>query len=174
MNTSKQEFWLKGLAVLATAAFVFIAYDAFRERKVEAGDTAPGFSIRTDNGREITRAAFGGKVLVLNFWATWCPPCLNEIPSLNQMARTLSNKGVVVLGVSVDKNQEAYKKFLAKNKLEFLTAHDPSAEISGEYGTFKYPETYIVNAEGKVLEKLIADQNWMDPQILQRLEGYAR
>ena len=111
---------------------------------------------------------------MVNFWATWCPPCISELPSLNAMAAELKADGVVVLGISVDKDKAAYERFLKKVRLNFETSRDPNADISTEYGTFKYPETYVINREGKVLEKLINEQPWMDPQILARLRGYAK
>jgi peroxiredoxin len=162
-----------GILVL-TVALVAVVASTLRERLVVAGDSAPSFSVTTDTGRKISTSDFGGKILVVNFWATWCPPCISELPSLNQMAAEVKGSGVVVLGISVDKDKVAYDKFLKKVKLNFETSRDPAADISSEYGTFKYPETYVINRDGKVLEKFIADQPWTDPAIIARLKGYAR
>lgn len=162
-----------GILVL-TVALVAVVASTLRERLVVAGDSAPSVSVTTDTGRKISTSDFGGKILVVNFWATWCPPCISELPSLNQMAAEVKGSGVVVLGISVDKDKVAYDKFLKKVKLNFETSRDPAADISSEYGTFKYPETYVINRDGKVLEKFIADQPWTDPAIIARLKGYAR
>ena len=81
---------------------IFAIYTPLHETLVQVGDSAPDFSIKTDDGRTLTRASFGGKVLILNFWATWCPPCREELPSLDALQRTLGPQGLVVLGVSVD------------------------------------------------------------------------
>lgn len=162
-------------ALLASlAVFCFALYTSLHETIVNAGDSAPDFAITTDAGKHVTVKDFGGKLLLLNFWATWCPPCISELPSLNQMAAEVKGSGVVVLGISVDKDKAAYDKFLKKVKLNFETSRDPAADISSEYGTFKYPETYVINSDGKVLEKFIADQPWTDPAIITRLKGYAR
>ena len=88
---------------------MFVLYASIHERVIGVGDTAPDFSITTDNGRSVSAANFGGKLLVLNFWATWCPPCIEEIPSLDQFAKEMANSGVVVLGVSVDKDEKVYQ-----------------------------------------------------------------
>ena len=144
---------------------------AFNEQIINVGDTAPDFSIMTDSGRQVTRSNFGGRVLVLNFWATWCPPCIEELPSLNQFSRQLSGSGVVILGVSVDKNEQVYRDFLKRAGVSFDTARDPEANISAEYGTFKYPETYIIDSRGKVVEKFVGGQNWMDPNVIARVKG---
>jgi peroxiredoxin len=162
--------------ILAAAALLLVALSlvlarGFEERVVSVGDRAPQFTLRTDGGREISTAAFGGKVLVLNFWATWCPPCVEEMPSLNEMAQRLSSKGVIVVGVSVDRNETAYRRFVQQAGIRFEIARDPGANVSADYGTFKYPETYVIDAQGRVRQKHIGPRNWMDPEILASIEG---
>ncbi|MFN9459172.1 MAG: TlpA family protein disulfide reductase, partial [Acidobacteriota bacterium] len=123
---------------------------------------------------QMTRDLCRCKLLLLHLCATWCPPCIGELPSLNQMARTLGPKGVVVLGISVDQDKKAYDDFLRRFKLSFEVAHDPAADIASEYGTFKYPETYVITPDGTVVEKFIADRDWMEPALLKRLESHIR
>ena len=173
MQKSGVDKLLRAGILALTLALVGVVASTLRDRLVVAGDSAPGFDVTTDTGRKIALDNFGGKVLVLNFWATWCPPCISELPSLNAMAQELKGNGVVVLGISVDKDEAAYQRFLKKVKLNFETSRNPSGDIPAEYGTFKYPETYVIDTNGKVLEKFIADRNWMDPEILNRLKGYA-
>jgi peroxiredoxin len=150
------------IGVLAVALVVAI-YSGIHERVVSAGDTAPSFTIRADNGRTVSLPDFGGKVLVLNFWATWCPPCVQETPSLSRFAEEFGGKGVVVLGVSVDRDPAAYRAFLDKFHPAFLTARD--SRLHEDFGTYMYPETYIIDARGKVLQKLAEPADWMDPKI---------
>jgi peroxiredoxin len=151
-------------------ALIWVAGGTMQQRVIEAGDTAPDFSVVTEDGKTVTREDFGGKLLVLNFWASWCPPCISELPSLNEFAKEYKNQGVVVLGVSIDKNPNLYKRFLQQRQVAFETARDPEANISASYGTFQIPETYIIDRSGKVLEKVISDQNWMSPEFLQRVK----
>jgi len=160
--------------LLLTVALVAVVASTLRDRIIVAGDSAPSFTVTTDSGRKISADDFGGRLLLVNFWATWCPPCINELPSLNALAAELKGSGVVVLGISVDKDKAAYDRFLKKVKLNFETSRDPSADISADYGTFKYPETYVIDRNGKVLEKFINEQPWMSPEIVNRLKGYAR
>jgi len=148
------------------AVFVSVLYRSFHERIVSVGDTAPDFTIATDSGRTISTSNFGGRLLVLNFWATWCPPCVEEMPSLDEFQKKLAGSGVVVLGVSVDKDAGAYQAFLKRANVSFLTARDPQARISAEYGTFKYPETYIIDTRGKVVQKIIGPENWNDERMV--------
>jgi peroxiredoxin len=161
---------LKSGIVVLLGALVAVVYFGIRERIVEAGDAAPDFTITTDSGRAISRANFGGKVLVLNFWATWCQPCVEEVPSLSEFQKTFAGSGVVVLGISVDKDEAAYRAFVKRMNPAFLTARDPQTQINADYGTFKYPETYIINQQGKVVQKIIGPTNWMD----ERMVGYVK
>ena len=169
MRSSVVDRILVATLVLLFAGFLYTIRHSFEQRIVEKGESAPAFEVTTDSGKRLTRSNFGGKLLVLNFWATWCPPCIEEIPSLSQFAQEMADSGVVVLGVSIDKNEQIYKRFLQQNRLAFETARDPEADISANYGTFKWPETYIINAEGKVVEKYIGDRNWMDPKLMESI-----
>ena len=102
---------------------------------------------RPITARPITARDFGGKLLVLNFWATWCQPCVQEVPSLNQLQRALGPKGVVVLGVSEDKDPKAYQDFLARFHVSYLTARRPGKDIKPKYGTVQIPETYLIDTQ---------------------------
>jgi peroxiredoxin len=162
----KTDHILRALIGVLLIAVVLVIVGSLRERVVVVGDTAPDFSVVTDNGGRVSRANFGGKLLVLNFWATWCPPCVEEMPSLVEFQREFASSGVVVLGISVDKNEKAYRDFLRKNNVAFQTARDPGAKISVDYGTFKYPETYIIDSRGKVVQKIIGPMNWTDENTI--------
>src|SRR6266481_1545617 len=148
------------------AAFVYVIFVSLYERIVEVGDTAPDFSITADNGRTVTPTNFGGKLLVLNFWATWCATCIDELPSLDQFQKQFANSGVVVLGVSMDKDEKTYKRFLSRVNVSFMTARDPVNKVNAEYGTFKIPETYIIGSDGKVRMKIISSTDWVDEKMV--------
>jgi peroxiredoxin len=163
---------LLGLAAVLTLALFWFINDSFTERIVEKGMTAPSFRIVTDSGRTITPREFGGRLLVLNFWATWCPPCVSETPALSAMAERLKGEGVVVVGVSVDKNDAAYRAFVQRNRVAFETMRDPEARLSASFGTFKFPETYVITPDGKVVEKYISDQDWTGADILGQLRSH--
>src|ERR1035438_9895311 len=169
MQSSHTDRLLRAGIVVLSAVLIFFIYSGIHERIVVAGDTAPEFTIRTDSGRTVTLPNFGGKVLVLNFWATWCPPCVQETPSLSAFAAAYASKGVVVLGVSVDKDENAYRAFLRKFAPQFLTAREN--KLHEDFGTYMYPETYIIDAKGKVIEKLAEPANWMDPRMTQMIDG---
>jgi cytochrome c biogenesis protein CcmG, thiol:disulfide interchange protein DsbE len=93
-------------------------------RPPHIGANAPDFTVK-DSDRSVTLSAFRGKIVVLNFWATWCLPCVQETPSLIQMQGRLRDKGIVVLAVSIDVDEVAYHRFLAEHKVNMVTVRDP-------------------------------------------------
>jgi cytochrome c biogenesis protein CcmG/thiol:disulfide interchange protein DsbE len=133
------------------------------------GRPAPDFSLQ-DGQRTVSLRDFRGKVVVLNFWATWCPPCVEETPSLVAMQQRTRPK-VEVIAVSVDVDPKAYSDFVRDYKMQdLLTVRDPEGKkSSGLYGTWKYPETYIIDENGVLRRKFIGAQDWTDPGILDYL-----
>jgi cytochrome c biogenesis protein CcmG/thiol:disulfide interchange protein DsbE len=171
MQAVKTDRILQVLFIFLLTALLFVVADSFREKLVNVGYKAPGFTVTADNGRQITSSQFGGKLLLLNFWATWCPPCIEEMPSLNELQKRLGPSGLVVLGISVDKSEGAYREFLRKVNVSFLTARDPTAAISSRYGTYKYPESYLIDRNGKVVEKQIGATNWTDEEVFNQIKA---
>lgn len=171
MTTSTTDRLLQIGIALLVVALVAVVSDTLRDRVIGVGDTAPDFAIRTDSGLTVSTSSFGGKVLIVNFWATWCPPCIEEMPSLDELQRTLKDDGLIVLGVSVDEDEAAYRNFLQRAKVSFLTARDPAAKVSADFGTFRYPETYVINADGKVLQKIVGANTWTDERMVSYIKS---
>ncbi|HLJ45955.1 MAG TPA: TlpA disulfide reductase family protein [Bryobacteraceae bacterium] len=165
MSKSKVDLALKILIGGLMVVLVVIIVGSMQERIVKAGDTAPDFSVTTDHGVKMTPSNFGGRVLVLHFWASWCEPCAVETAPLNAFTKKVAGDGVVVLGVSIDANESAYRRFIDKYQVAFQTARDPNSDISASYGTFKVPETYIIDRTGKVVQKIIGDGAWDDAMV---------
>lgn len=157
---------LQGLIGVVLVALIAVIADAVSNKVIGVGDRAPDFSIRTDSGLTISRSSFGGRLLVLNFWATWCPPCLEEMPSLDAFQKAFRDSGVVVLGISVDEDEAAYRALLQRVDVSFHTARDPTATIGSEFGTYRYPETYVISAGGEVLQKIIGAREWTDETMM--------
>lgn len=133
-------------------------------RPPRIGNPAPDFTVQDDE-RKVTLSEHRDKVVVLNFWATWCPPCVEETPSLVQMQQRMKDKGVEVLAISLDVDEGAYHKFLKDYKVDLLTVRDPELKTSNLYGTFKYPETYIIDRNGILRRKFIGAVDWTSPEI---------
>ncbi len=134
-------------------------------RPPHIGNMAPDFTVQ-DSDRKVVLHDFQGKILVLNFWATWCPPCVEEMPSLVELQQRLGPKGITVLGVSVDVDSDAYHRFLSLHKVDFLTVRDADHKSSDLYGSFKFPETYIIDRKGIVRRKFIGPVDWSQPEIV--------
>jgi cytochrome c biogenesis protein CcmG, thiol:disulfide interchange protein DsbE len=132
------------------------------------GSTAPAFTI-TDSQRTVALSQFEGKPVVLNFWATWCPPCIQEMPSLVQLQKQLGDK-VTILAVSEDDDDSAYKQFVRDHNVDLLTIRDTGQKTNALYGTFKFPETFVIDRNGKIVRKFIGAQEWTSPEIVDYLQ----
>jgi len=141
-------------------------YHGSRPRRI--GEAAPDFSVQ-DSDRRVELNQFRGQVVVLNFWATWCPPCNEELPSLMSMQERTRARGVVVLGVSIDVDGDAYHRFLKQRGVNFVTVRDPEEKISGMYGTHGWPETFIIDRQGVLRRKVVGPINWNSPEVMEFL-----
>ena len=150
---------LLGLLILLLAG----CYGGSRPPRI--GTLAPEFTVK-DSDRTVSLSQLRGKIVVLNFWATWCAPCVEEMPSLSRMQQKMKDKGVTVLAVSVDVDGNAYHRFLKDHNVEFLTVREPDHKTADLYGTFKFPETYILDRDGKVRRKFIGAVDWTEPEIV--------
>lgn len=162
--------------VLTSIAAVGAASCYHGSKPSDIGKAAPDFTIR-DSDHSVTLNQYRGKIVVLNFWATWCPPCIEETPSLNKLQKYIESRNAVVLGVSVDEDPAAYEKFLKDQGVVFPTFRDPSvhrdpstnsliAPIANAYGTAIYPETYVVDRHGKIVRKFYTLEQWDSPEML--------
>lgn len=129
------------------------------------GNPAPDFTVQ-DGAKTVTLHNLREKVVVLNFWATWCPPCVQELPSLEQLQNKFKDRGVEVVGISVDVDGKAYQQFLRDHNVDFLTLRDPDQRTNTLYGTFKFPETYIIDRRGILRRKFIGAVDWNEPEIV--------
>jgi cytochrome c biogenesis protein CcmG/thiol:disulfide interchange protein DsbE len=128
------------------------------------GSNAPDFTVQ-DSDHKITLSQFRGQVVVLNFWATWCPPCIEETPSLVRMQSRLKDKGVVVLAVSIDADDTAYHKFLKDYSVNMVTVRDEAKKAASLYGTFGWPESYVIDRNGVIRRKFIGAVDWSSPEV---------
>jgi peroxiredoxin len=137
-------------------------------RPAHIGDAAKDFTVQ-DSDRKVSLNQFRGQVVVLNFWATWCPPCIEELPSMAVMQERMRAQGVVVLGVSIDVDEDAYHRFLRQRGVNFLTVRDPEQKVAAIYGTTGWPETYIIDRQGVLRRKFVGAVDWNSPEVVQFL-----
>jgi cytochrome c biogenesis protein CcmG, thiol:disulfide interchange protein DsbE len=152
----------RSVVVIALLASLTNCYSGTRPPHI--GSNAPDFTVQ-DADRQVTLSQFRGQVVVLNFWATWCPPCVEETPSLVQMQQRMKDKGVVVVAVSIDVDDKAYHRFLEDYHVNLLTVRDPDEKSPMLYGTHGWPETYIIDRGGVLRRKFIGPVDWANPEI---------
>jgi len=144
------------------AAFVISQGSGF----VRTGEPAPSFELATLGGGSVSLADLRGKVVYVNFWATWCAPCVDEAPSLQRLYDALAPEGFEILALSIDdpKTMEAVRAFRERFELEFPILLDPDKNVYSQYGATGVPETYLIDAEGRLAEAYIGPRDWSDPR----------
>lgn len=137
-----------------------------------SGQKAPDFTLKDINGNPVSLSSFKGKVVLLNFWATWCPPCRAEIPSMNKLQQMLKNRGLVILAVSTDRAVVTVKDFLKNNPVNFTVVVDYNLSVSRSlYKVFMMPTTFLIDKKGIIVEKYFGEQDWTDPDIIKEIEA---
>lgn len=134
-------------------------------RPSHIGDPAKDFTVQ-DSDHTVSLNEFRGQIVILNFWATWCPPCVDELPSLMAMQERTRAKGIVVLGVSIDVDGDAYHRFLKLRNVNFVTVRDPDERVATMYGTSGWPETYIIDRQGVLRRKFVGPVDWTSPEVM--------
>lgn len=128
-----------------------------REPPVAVGSPAPDFAAATLAGDSVSLAGLRGQVVLLNVWATWCPPCRREMPGLDTLHADLRPRGLRVVGVSVDARSAAGEvaAFVAESRIGFTILHDPAARVSDAFRTTGVPETFLIGRDGTLLRRWI-------------------
>jgi cytochrome c biogenesis protein CcmG/thiol:disulfide interchange protein DsbE len=127
------------------------------------GKAAPQF-VLNDGTRTIDLSKLRGRVVVLNLWATYCAPCIEELPSLLEMQKRMPE--IAVVAVSIDQDPDVYHKFLLDHHVDLLTVRDEEMRVNALYGTAQIPETYIIDRQGIVRRKFVSAQDWTSPEIM--------
>ncbi len=154
------------LVILLAGALWYQQYLA----RVRAGFPAPDFALPDLGGNLRRLSDFRGKVVLLNVWATWCAPCREEMPSMEQLHRALRNEEFAILAVSQDQDgARAVAPFVEEFGITFPVLIDPRGEVARKFGVTGYPETFIIDKDGKVLIHHIGYQNWADPSVQKML-----
>jgi peroxiredoxin len=163
------------VAVVLPVLVYLLLQSGPRESKViGVGDRAPEFALAGLDGRQVRLSDLRGKIVLVHFWATWCPPCVEELPALDAVSRMLPGNDFQVLAVSVDAGgAQTVGPFLQRNRLTLPVLLDTNHAVTGRYGTFKFPETYVVGRDGIVKYKIIGPADWKNRSTLQALQQLA-
>jgi thiol-disulfide isomerase/thioredoxin len=156
---------LTSLAVVILTALPLVAAAADRK-------PAPDFTLTDLNGKVQQLSSYQGKVVVLNFWATWCPECQIEIPSLDAFEKQYGPRGVVVLSVSMDKSESALREFLAGNPVSYVVMMDPTGEVFvHKYFIRGLPATVIIDRHGLISSRMLGAQEFQSKDFTQLIDG---
>jgi cytochrome c biogenesis protein CcmG/thiol:disulfide interchange protein DsbE len=171
---SKTNLVKAAAVIVILGAAVYFGVRQQQGRPVAIGDTAPDFSVPALSSGSVDLKSYRGQIVVVNLWATWCPPCVEETPSMVQFAEKMKSHGVVVLGISVDEDANALRDFVNENHISYPIGRDPDRSLSARYGTFQFPETYILDRRGHVAEKVIGATDWNDERMQNFVLNLAR
>jgi len=179
---------IRNFIILSVLIGLGAAYTHYADRTLPAPETkiagdnkiqnkAPAFTFKTLDGKTQTLEDFTGKVVILNFWASWCAPCVIEFPQMIDLAKKTANDSVLIF-MSVDESVADIEKFLKKQKgydaANIYMAHDADKSIAQKlFQTYKLPETYIMTPDLMIAEKIVgADVVWNAPDMIAKIKSY--
>jgi peroxiredoxin len=180
METKKYNYRAFVLVFLVVAALVIVF--ALKQNNpylkfspLETGVPAPNFTLPALDGNMVSLSDHKGHVVLVNIWATWCPPCVDEMPSMERLYQELKGENFEILAVSIDAlGEKAVAPFMKKYKLSFPALMDPDGTIKDPYQTTGVPESFIINKDGILVEKIIGPRNWADPAVVRYLREMIR
>lgn len=136
---------------------------------------ADNFTLRDLNGKLVSLKGFEGRVVLLNFWATWCSPCLKEMPTMERLYQAYSAKGLVVVGVSVDRSGPgAVREFAQKLKITFPILHDRDMLTSGHYSNPGVPSSYLIDRQGRIAYRVLGEYDWFSSEAREAVNALLR
>jgi len=142
-------------------------YNVSSGSQVAKGLPAPNFSLPDLDGKMVSLSDYRGKVVLLNIWATWCPPCVEEMPSMEKLYQELQGEGLEILAVSIDESgAQDVLPFMQKHKLSFPALTDTKGTIKGLYQIAGVPESFIIDKDGILVEKVIGPRDWAIPEAI--------
>lgn len=157
--------WL--IPVLFVALLLVVVSGCKNEPSAPPLADAPAFTARDMKGQEVSLAQLRGKVVFLNFWATWCPPCRAELPSMERLNQVFGSRDFVMLAVNVDDNGPAVlPQFLSQYPHSYTVLIDSDRKLQNLYKVFRFPETYIIGKDGKIVDHIVGARDWTDAEML--------
>jgi peroxiredoxin len=164
--------WSSGLLGAGVAAAGVLAWLFAGEAPapVDRGSLAPAFELpRVGGGSPVSLASLRGKVVLLNFWATWCKPCEDELPAMERLHQSLPGSDFELVGVSVDAEAAPVLLFRDRIGLGFTLLLDADQRVARSYQTFRYPESLLIGRDGVILERYVGPKEWDSPAYVERI-----
>jgi peroxiredoxin len=145
------------------------------EKPAVAGNPAPDFTLKDLSGKEVTLSSLKGKVVLVNFWATWCPPCREEVPSMVRLNQIMQGKNFQMLAISIDEGgKDAVEGYFKKAGVTLPALLDTDGKVAKRYGTTGVPETFVVDTKGVILKKVIGGMDWTNPEVVAALDSISK
>jgi peroxiredoxin len=139
-----------------------------------AGEPAPDFGLPDLDGKSVTLSDLRGKVVLLTFWASWCPPCRQEMPSMNRLYLTLRGEEFTVLGVNIETNPAAARRFVDDLELAFPVLLDSATKVRNQYRIYNIPQSFLVDKNGRIVKHLVGYHDWMSEASLEMVKSLIR
>ncbi|MGH8701710.1 MAG: TlpA family protein disulfide reductase [Burkholderiales bacterium] len=156
------------VALLCLPLFAAAASGA-ADLKPWPGGATPGLELRDLDGRAHRLAEYRGKVVLVNFWATWCAPCRDEMPSIQRLKEKLAGKPFVVLAVNLDEPEARVRKFLSQMKVDFTVLLDPEKKAAKAWDARILPVSFVIGPDGRIHYSLVGDLDWGDDRVVSRI-----
>lgn len=157
---------------------VLIASSAWAESKalhpVEGQPTAPDFDLKDIDGNRHHLSDYRGKVVIVNFWATWCPPCRFELPSMEKLWQATRDKGVVILAVNLGENEDTIFTFTSDYPVSFPLLMDLDSSVTKEYSVLGIPTSFVIDPNGRIIYRVVGTREWDDEQVSDVLLGLVK
>ena len=134
---------------------------------VAIGSPAPDFQLADNNGNLVSLSALHGKVVIVNFWATWCPPCRAEMPSMEKLNSLMAGEDFVMLAINIEANgRSLVAEFLQKTPYTFPILYDEEGVVQELYGVYKFPESFVITKDGLIDDKVTGAIDWAHPETI--------
>lgn len=160
------------ILVLAAGLIYFVYLNAYKGSSL-LGTQAPDFTLPSKIA-SVSLADLRGQWVLINFWASWCPPCVKEMPSLEALKARMENR-LTVLAISVDDGGwPAVDWFLSRLPLTMTVLLDAKGQTAARYGVFQLPQTYLIDRQGRVVKEYVGPRDWMEAKIVSEIEGYVQ
>jgi peroxiredoxin len=139
--------------------------------QAKVGFLAPDVTVKNLRGESVLLSQYRGKVVMLNFWATWCPPCRAEMPSMERLFQQMQGEAFVLLAVNTEaQGAQNVPNFLKRSPYSFPMLLDPDALAQIAYGVYRFPETFIINKDGTILNHVLGGREWDDSSMVDYLK----
>ncbi len=179
MNRTRKTF-----SVSAVIFFVilFVVFSCGRQgapaetgTKAAVGAAAPDFVLNTVDGKSVRLSDYRGQVVFLNFWATWCPPCRSEMPSIERLSREMEGQDFIILAVSIDGFETTQlRNMISPNHYSFTVLHDPEQKVADIYLISGIPTTYIIDKDGTIVDKSVGAEYWDSDERVKQFLSLAK